>query len=73
MAKNIEMILTEETQVFLVLGITETVNLLVFIIHIHSFSVSHVSNDTIHLVIHSVSQTSPSPSLSLSNQALGLV
>lgn len=54
--KNIEMILTEETQVFLVLGITEPVNLLVFIIHICSFSISHVSNDTIHLVIHSVSK-----------------
>ena len=63
------MVLTEETQIFLILGILETVTALGFIVHICSFSTAHLSNGT----IHSVSQESPSTSPSPSNQKLGLV
>lgn len=69
--QNIEMRIAEETQILLVLGITKTVNPLVFIIHICSVHISHVCYGTIHLLIHSVSQKLPSPSQS--NQTLSLV
>lgn len=73
MATNVEIILTEETQIFLLHRITETVNPLVCIIHLFSFYISHVGNKTICLVIHSISQDLPSSSPSPSTQTLGLV
>lgn len=63
--------MAEKIQILLVLGITKTVNPLVFIIHICSVCVLHVCYGTIHLLIQSVSQKLPLPSQS--NQTLGLV
>lgn len=54
MWQNIEMILTEETQILLLLGIAETANPLVLIVHVCSFCVSHFGNGTIHSLIQSL-------------------